>query len=139
MQLVERLIDLQCEVTDRLTYYLCGRKPGTVHLLNCIERILACLESLTFSLPDRPRHHPLCYFTLSDTKRFILVKGEPLGGKGLTWPICPSLFLNPFPLRPAKTVPFVILLCLTPDDFTYQGRASGWERVNRAYLPISLP
>lgn len=27
MMLVERLINLQCEVTDRLTYYLCGRKP----------------------------------------------------------------------------------------------------------------
>ena len=31
--------------------------------------------------------------------------------------------------RLAKTVPFVILLCLTPDDFTRQGRSSGWERV----------
>ena len=29
----------------------------------------------------------------------------------------------------AKTVPFVILLCLTPDDLTCQGRASGWEMV----------
>ena len=28
-----------------------------------------------------------------------------------------------------KLVPFVILLCLTPDDFTHQGTASGWERV----------
>ena len=35
--------------------------------------------------------------------------------------------------------PFVILLCLTPDDVTHQGRASGWERVNWANLPISLP
>ena len=32
--------------------------------------------------------------------------------------------------RPAQTVPFVILLCLTPDDFTRQWRASGWEMVN---------
>ena len=87
MQLVERLIDLQCEVTDRLTYYLCGRKPGTVHLLNCIERILACLETLTFSLPDRPKLSPLLLF----------------------------------------------LLCLTPDDFTHQGRVSGWERVNNGF------
>ena len=31
MKLVERLIDLQCEVTDRLTYYLCGRKPGVLY------------------------------------------------------------------------------------------------------------
>ena len=37
---------------------------------------------------------------------------------------------------PAQTVPFVILLCLTPDNFTRQWRASGWERVNWAYLPI---
>ena len=35
-----------------------------------------------------------------------------------------------FPPKPAKTNSFVILLCLTPDDFTHQGRASGWERVN---------
>ena len=27
------------------------------------------------------------------------------------------------------TGPFVILLCLTPDDFARQGRASAWERV----------
>ena len=33
------------------------------------------------------------------------------------------------PHRSAKTIPFVILLCLwTPDKFTRQGRASGWER-----------
>ena len=38
--------------------------------------------------------------------------------------------------RPAKTVPFVIFFCLTPDDFTRQWRASGWERVKWAYLPI---
>ena len=31
--------------------------------------------------------------------------------------------------RSAKTGPFVILLCLTPDDFTCQWRVSGWERV----------
>ena len=34
-----------------------------------------------------------------------------------------------FSPRPAKATPFVILLCLMPDDFTRQGRASGWERV----------
>ena len=38
------------------------------------------------------------------------------------------------PPRPAKTGPFIILLCLTPDDFTCQGRASGWERVNTDQL-----
>ena len=43
---------------------------------------------------------------------------------------------NRFSLRPGQTVPFVILLCLMPDDFTCQWRASGWERVNWAYLPI---
>ena len=40
----------------------------------------------------------------------------------LTGPICPSLFLNPFPPRPAKTAPFIILLS--------SNVASGWERVN---------
>ena len=61
------------------------------------------------------------------------MREEPLGGKGLTGPICPSLFLNPFPPRPAKTVPFVSLLCLTLYNFTRQGRASGWERVKRNF------
>ena len=28
-----------------------------------------------------------------------------------------------------------MLLCQTPDKFTRQGRVSGWERVNWAYLP----
>ena len=47
----------------------------------------------------------------------LLLKGEPLGGKGLTGPICPSLFLNSFPPKPANASPFVILLCLMPDYF----------------------
>ena len=55
----------------------------------------------------------------------LLVKGEPLGGKGLTEPICPSLFLNTFPPRAAKSGHFVILLCITPGNFTRQRRASG--------------
>ena len=38
-----------------------------------------------------------------------------------------------FPL-PDRPKPFVILLCLTPDDFTRQWRASGWERVNEDQL-----
>ena len=38
---------------------------------------------------------------------------------------------NPFPPRAAKSGHFVILLCVTPDDFTRQRRASGWERVKR--------
>ena len=37
---------------------------------------------------------------------------------------------NPSPPRLTKTGSFVILLCLTPDNFTHQGRASGWESVN---------
>ena len=40
--------------------------------------------------------------------------------------------LNPFPPTPAKTTPFVILLCLMPDDFTRQERAS--RRENMKYL-----
>ena len=34
--------------------------------------------------------------------------------------------INPFSPRPAKTGHFVILLCLTPYDFTCQGKASWW-------------
>ena len=43
--------------------------------------------------------------------------------------------INPFSPRPAKTGHFVILLCRTPYNFTRQGRASRWERVNWTYLP----
>ena len=43
-----------------------------------------------------------------------------------------------FPPRQIKTIPFIILLCLTPDDFPRQGRASARERVNWVYLPISF-
>ena len=46
---------------------------------------------------------------------------------------------NPFSPKLAKTVPFVISLCLTPDNFTRQGRSSGRERINWFYLHISLP
>ena len=28
--LADRLVELQYELTDRLTFYICGRKPGTV-------------------------------------------------------------------------------------------------------------
>ena len=73
----------------------------------------------------------LCYFTLSNTRRFYSSRDSlwSPGGKGLTGPICPSLFLNSFFPRPAKASPFVILLCLMPDNFICQGRASVWERV----------
>ena len=50
----------------------------------------------------------LRYFTLSNAKKCLLIKG----GKGLTGPIYPSLFLNPFSPRPTQTNYFVILLCL---------------------------
>ena len=40
--------------------------------------------------------------------------------------------INPFPPRAAKSGHFVILLSLTPDDFTCQRRACGWERVNQS-------
>ena len=35
----------------------------------------------------------------------------------------------PFLSQTVQNWPFVVLLCLTPDDFTRQWRASGWERV----------
>ena len=40
-----------------------------------------------------------------------------MGGKGLTGPICPSLFIH--------------LFCLMPDDLTRRGKTSEWERVKR--------
>ena len=37
--------------------------------------------------------------------------------------------IDPFPPRPAKASLFVILLCLSQDNFSCQGRASAWEKV----------
>ena len=36
--------------------------------------------------------------------------------------------------QPTKNTPFVILLCLTPDDFARQGRVSRWERRLRSNI-----
>ena len=36
--------------------------------------------------------------------------------------------------RPAKTVPFAILLCLIPDDFTRQWRASGSSAIRQSKI-----
>ena len=38
--------------------------------------------------------------------------------------------VNPFLPRPTQTGPTLLFYYLMPDDFTPQGRASGWERVN---------
>ena len=64
---------------------------------------------LTLSLPERPKVDTLLFYSV-ERQTILLVKGEPLGGKGLTEPICPSLFLNPFPPKAAKSGHFVILL-----------------------------
>ena len=84
---------------------------------------------LTLSLLERPK--PALVILLCLAPDNFTCQGRASGGKGLTGSICPSLFLNPFSPRLAKTVPFVSLLCLMPDKFTCQ--------VNWTYLPISLP
>ena len=40
-----------------------------------------------------------------------------------------NMSFNPFSTTPAKTGHFSILLCLTADDFSCQGRSSGSKRV----------
>ena len=47
------------------------------------------------------------------------------------WKLNMHTVLNLSSLILAQTIPFVTLLCLTPDDFTRQWRASGWERVKK--------
>ena len=101
--------------------------------VSTVQQFCLHLHALTLSLQDRPKPSTLLFYSVLH-QTILLVKGEPLGGKGLTGPICPSLFLNPFSPRPAQTVPFVSLLCLTLYDFTRQGRASGWERVKHLKL-----
>ena len=48
----------------------------------------------------------------------LLVNGESLSGKGLTGPICPASSLTFTLPETGQNRPLVILLCLTPDDFT---------------------
>uniref|UniRef100_A0A8C7ZZW0 G protein-coupled receptor kinase interacting ArfGAP 2b n=1 Tax=Oryzias sinensis TaxID=183150 RepID=A0A8C7ZZW0_9TELE len=36
-ELAERLVEIQYELTDRLTFYLCGRRPGTCEMLNSLD------------------------------------------------------------------------------------------------------
>ena len=74
----------------------------------------------------------------------LLIKGEPLGGRELTEPVSLSAHLSSLTLslapRLTKTSPFVILLCLMPDNRTHQGRASGWERDNMVdgIMPMNM-
>ena len=49
---------------------------------------------------------------------------------------------KPFLPRAAKTGHFVVFLCLTPDDFTHQGRPLGGKGLTGptvSVLPISFP
>ena len=57
---------------------------------------------LTLSLIEQPKPALLLFY--SNARQFYLLKKRTSG----------SLFLHPFPSRPAKTVTFIILLCLTP-------------------------
>lgn len=40
MELAERLVECQYELTDRLAFYLCGRRPGTF----CNSFLATCLH-----------------------------------------------------------------------------------------------
>ena len=44
----------------------------------------------------------------------------------------------PLPDQPKPSPLLLFLLCLTPDDFTHQWRATGWEKVN-GNAKIDLP
>ena len=102
-----------------------------------LSTTIASVEAqLTHSLLKQPKADTLLFYSV-ECQAILLVKGEPLGGKGLTEPICPSLFLNPFPPRAAKSGHFVILLCLTPDDFTRQRRAPGGKGLTEPICPSS--
>ena len=75
--------------------------------------------------------------------KILLIKGEPLGGKGSLGLNLLIFFLNPFwlPRSAIKPPPCYFTLCLMPDDFTCQGRASGWERVrtrNTKYFTLYI-
>ena len=64
----------------------------------------------------------------------LLVNRESLDGKGITGTNPPSFCLNPFPPSPTT---LLILFCLMPGEFTCQGRAFGWVRVE-GYRGIEL-
>lgn len=64
-ELAERLVEIQYELTDRLTFYLCGRRPGREKLLPGISlKNLCCLcisSSLTSLLLSRPQERAAFY------------------------------------------------------------------------------
>ena len=59
---------------------------------------------LTLSLLDCPKPPPFPILLCVTPDHFT-----PLGGKGLTWSICPSFFLNPLLLDHPQTAPFRLL------------------------------
>lgn len=64
IELAERLVECQYELTDRLAFYLCGRRPGNVVLgvkVNLGNNVVAFTHLLTSSFPrsqEWPLYHP---------------------------------------------------------------------------------
>ena len=67
-------------------------------------KIRLCVKTLSIDpLTSMGANWHRCYFTVN-SQAILFVKGEPLGGKGLTEPICPSLFLNPLTCQLAPSL-----------------------------------
>ena len=87
-----------------------------------------CRNYFIYFLINSFHPRPLLFYSVK-CQVILLLKGEPLCGKGLTGPICPSLFLNSFPPKLANASPFVILLCLIPDYFILSNARTNSARV----------
>ena len=74
---------------------------------------------------------PSCPSMYLKWQTIVLVKGDPLGGKGLTGPICSSPFLNLFPPRPA----LCYFTLMSNARRFYTSRESLW--VGKGYEKIS--
>ena len=75
--------------------------------------------------------------TFHSTYMYLIIARTHISGKRLWEDEAAKVTtnINPFPPRLAKTGPFVILLCLMPDNFICQGRASGCRERGLSICP----
>ena len=82
--------------------------------------------SISLSFLDRP----ICHFTLSNAKRFYSSRESRCSGwERVNWVYLPISLPYQLSLSLLDRPLCYFTLSITPNDFTRQGRASGWRRV----------
>ena len=86
------------------------------------EHVISRHFELTLHFLAWPKPATLLFYSVY-CQMILLVNRESLGWERYNWSYPLSIFLIPFPPRPAT---LLILFCLIPGVFTCQGR--GWDR-----------